>query len=214
MTEVSNDTARAMGFAVDHDLALLGRMSMASFHRGDFACGSVASLDAMASLAAQVQALLVVHQAPPVQALSTITCPPDYLLYRSTVHLQADDGSIAGTFGVDFTPYLSGLYGTSAVDIRRLAGSLGVRVDAARPHSGVANVRVMLDDAGMSGLLFFLVSYANGQQDQGDGGFWPADASEPGCGWLSVPEVSTSPMISLDAYNQSCAAAGEAAPTF
>ena len=125
----------------------------------------------------------------------------DYLVFRTKVEFSTDEGTISGQFEAEGVSYLDGVYLSPSVDSKQCAGSLGIRLDRNRPSRGFVSITVQLRDGVPTGRLYTGVIYTDVELltgEEGDGIFWPADDLENHCVWLE----GSSPMISLDEYNQ------------
>jgi hypothetical protein len=214
-TTISAEEARLLDFPVDEQLALFDQTFEASFHRGNLDCSALpASSDGHIQTRAS---LLGIDREQFVSASDRADdCPSwrrEILKYRAQINLTTDDGTLEGSFestasvghpapGND--PVL-GLRFTGA-EFAPLSGSLGIRVDSARPHVPRVSLQIALGVTPWPSQVFTLVDYTDGGdplQDQGDGMFWPPDfrdGQDQGmCGWLDYPVPQRAP-ISIDAY--------------
>jgi hypothetical protein len=208
--EITAQAARDLGFSVDHELALLDRSHQAPFHHGNFVCasGAVPSVDGQISIRATLQRIELQKNEPASDSIDAKSCA-DLLIFRTTLELGTDDGSVSGHFDAEGGSYVDGMYLSALPEPKELAGALGIRVDRNRPQRGQVSVWVALRDRSPNGQLFTRVNYSDGgspQQDDGDGMFWPADDVDthlpPHCGWLDPQGAPPAMMISLDEYNR------------
>jgi hypothetical protein len=204
---VTQDEARALGFPVDDDMARLAQPIDVPFHRSDFACGTTAATSGQLRITVSVDAIQHYVNRPNGPGVDPSSCL-DWLAYQARIDLQTDEGSLSGggsgkiIAGADS----SGTHTMSVTFAARPAdfsGSLGIRADRRRQPAGTVYVTTTFRGPDVSGQVFTVVAYCDGEApdgDQGDGLFWPPENASNPCGWL---EWSTpwGEMMTLDEFN-------------
>jgi hypothetical protein len=214
VTEIDAEEARTLGFAVDDDLALFDRTFEAPFHSGNLDCSALPpSSDGQIEVRASLQGIDLVRREPSDVPELCPTPKQTYLQYRAVIELTTDDGTLAGSFegwarrSLPEAAEPAGLAFSVDAEAAAFSGSLGIRVDSGRAHTGIVVGNVVLGATVWASNLFTRVDYADSAeplQDQGDGIFWPANFQDLNgtalCGWLDVPEEQRTP-ISIDDFN-------------
>jgi hypothetical protein len=182
VTEIDAEEARALGFVVDDDLALLQRIDLVRREPTD-----------------------VPELCPPLKQTYLVYRAVIELTTSDGTLAGSAEGWASRSLPEAAEP--AGLFFSAAAEPAAFTGSLGIRVDAGRAHTSVVNAGVALGATAWASSLFSLVNYSDGAdpvQDQGEGIFWPADFQDVTgaalCGWLDVPEGQRTP-ISIDDFN-------------
>jgi hypothetical protein len=223
ITEIDAEQARMLDFPVDAQLALFDQAVVVPFHRGDVDCSMLpARVDGHIQIKASLRGIDRELFEPALPEVPDV-CPAwqrELLRYRAVIDLTTDEGTLMGSFAAigyaghpaPGTEAYAGLvfWGSTEaeLELKNFAGSLGVRVDPSRAHTGHLRGSVALGATVWASSVFTTVDYTDGGdplQDQGDVLFWPSDFPDLQgaalCNGLAAPGEQRDP-ISIDDYNR------------
>jgi hypothetical protein len=196
---ISREAAEALGFDVVSEVAWLGEPHRAASSWNPSSCDALAAFCADdVELSVEVTDFLLVHRSyrnPGGDGGLCPSGPTEHLAYRGAVHVETDDGQLAGTFYARLLPVGGGgaerdRFVASAIpDLRNFSGSLPLRLALDRAH--VASMFVDFDlsrDGSTSGSLEPSVRYYDAE-----GGRAVIGAS---ASWGEAPVVAEGPVPS------------------
>jgi hypothetical protein len=201
---VSREAARAEGWPIDADLALLQPLAEVGLQRQGAGCEG--ELEAAGSLHLEVE-LLEIHLArgtPIPEAAGRVECEP-LLTYGIDFGVHAGDGWITGQFHVELTSDGQRLQGSGVQSAEQMQGTLRLHVDQRRPHLARANLALAFTRSELSGELSTVVYYTDRREpllQLGERLFWPPVPGARCADAAPLDDGSGSEWLSLDAYRE------------
>jgi len=200
---VSREAARAEGWPVDTDLALLPPLAEVGLQRQSAGCEGELEAGLLRLELERVEIRLA--QGTPIpEAAGRVECGP-LLTYGVDVAIDAADGSIAGRFYLELASDGERLQGSGVEPAERVQGTLRLHVDRRRPHLAGANLTLAFTRSELSGELSLVVFYTDQREPllhDGERLSWPPP---PGARCADAPPLddgSGSEWLSLDAYRE------------
>jgi hypothetical protein len=200
---VSHEAARAEGWPVDADLALLQPLAEVAVQRQGAGCES--ELEA-GPLRLELD-LLEIHRAqgtPIPEAVGRVECEP-LLTYGIDFGVHAGDGWIAGQFHVELASDGERLQGSGFQSAEQMQGTLRLHVDQRRPHLARANLALEFTRSELSGELAMEVYYTDQQEpllQLGERLFWPPVPGARCVDGAPLDDGSGSEWLSIDTYRE------------
>jgi hypothetical protein len=201
---VSREAARAEGWPVDTDLALLQPLAEVGLQRQRAGCDG--ELEAAGPLRLEVE-LLEIHLAqgtPIPEAAGRVECEP-LLTYGVDFGVRAGDGWITGQFHVELASDGQRLQGSGVQSAEQLQGTLRLHVDQRRPHLARANLTLEFARSELSGELAMEVYYTDRREplvQLGERLFWPPVPGARCVDAAPLDDGSGSEWLSLDTYRE------------
>lgn len=200
---ISREAARAQGWPVDADLALLPPLAEVGLQRQAAGCEGELEAGAL-RLELELVEIHLAQGTPIPEAAGLVECEP-FLTYAVDLAVDAADGSITGRFHIELASDGDRLQGSGAEPAERVQGTLRLHVDRRRPHLASANLSLAFTRSELKGDLQLVVYYAD-QRDPllqlGERLSWPP---LPGAGCVDAAPLddgSGSEWLSLDAYRE------------
>jgi len=202
---ISRESARAQGWPVDDDLALLAPLVSVELQHERSSCRAEPEAAGTLTLRIELVGIRLGRGTPIPEAVGRVECN-EQLRYAVDIHLDASEGWITGLFHAELDSDAGRLYGLVVEEAAALRGRFALHVDRTRPHLAQAHLSLEFSGATVQGELDALVFYTDQREpltDSGERLLWPPRTEAPCTNEPTDPDGSGAQWLTLDAYRGS-----------